>query len=278
MEKMSREDILEVDIKAYDNPSECVEYIQPIYKYLHEIEDNLQGKNEYLGKIQTDINEKMRAILIDWLVEVHSKFRLLPETLFLTCNIIDRYLDKEPVKRDRLQLVGVTAMLLASKYEEIYSPQVKDFVYITDKAYTCKDILDMEHKILQVLEFNLTVVSPLCFLTRYTKLSGVDQMCWNLSRYLLELPLIHYKMLKYSPAHLATAALFLAIKILKYDFKWTKELQKHFKHSQTSITPCAKDLYILLLNSGKTSLKAVYKKYSSPKYFEVAKIRVEDTK
>lgn len=82
--------------------------------------------------LQGDVNEKMRAILIDWLVEVHLKFKLVPETLYLTVNLIDRYLEKVEVMRDKLQLVGVTAMLIASKYEEIYAPEVQDFVYITD--------------------------------------------------------------------------------------------------------------------------------------------------
>jgi len=86
-------------------------------------------------KLQKDINEKMRSILIDWLVEVHLKFKLLPETLYLTVNIIDRYLAKEQIPRSKLQLVGVTSMLIASKYEEIYAPEVRDFEYITDKAY-----------------------------------------------------------------------------------------------------------------------------------------------
>lgn len=90
---------------------------------------------------QEDINEKMRAILIDWLIEVHLKFKLVPESLFLTVNLIDRYLEKETVNRQKLQLVGVTAMLIACKYEEIYPPIVKDFVYITDNAYTKEEIL-----------------------------------------------------------------------------------------------------------------------------------------
>jgi cyclin B len=86
----------------------------------------------------------MRAILIDWLIEVHLKFKLLPETLFLTINLIDRYLEKQAIPRTKLQLVGVTAMLISSKYEEIYAPEVRDFVYITDKAYTKEEILAME--------------------------------------------------------------------------------------------------------------------------------------
>jgi len=86
----------------------------------------------------------MREILVDWLVEVHLKFKLLQETLYLTVNIIDRFLEKENVMRNKLQLVGVTAMLIASKYEEIYPPIVTDFVYITDNAYSKKEILEME--------------------------------------------------------------------------------------------------------------------------------------
>jgi len=104
---------------------------------------------------QEDINEKMRSILIDWLIEVHLKFKLVPESLYLTVNLIDRYLSKEQVNRQRLQLVGVTAMLIACKYEEIYPPIVKDFVYITDNAYTKEEIIEMEAKMLKTLDFNI---------------------------------------------------------------------------------------------------------------------------
>jgi len=97
----------------------------------------------------------MRAILVDWLVEVHLKFKLVPESLYLTVNLIDRYLEREQVNRQKLQLVGVTAMLIACKYEEIYPPIVKDFVYITDNAYTKEEILEMERKMLSVLDFNI---------------------------------------------------------------------------------------------------------------------------
>ena len=100
-------------------------------------------------KIQPDINDRMRGILIDWLIEVHLKFKLVPETLYLTVNLIDRYLEIDVTSRDKLQLVGVTAMLIACKYEEIYPPEVKDFVYITDNAYTKQEIMDMEYKMLK---------------------------------------------------------------------------------------------------------------------------------
>lgn len=52
--------------------------------------------------VQQDINEKMRGILIDWVIEVHLRFKLLPETLFLTVTLIDRYCEKQQVHRTRL--------------------------------------------------------------------------------------------------------------------------------------------------------------------------------
>ena len=152
----------------------------------------------------------MRAILIDWLIEVHLKFKLLPETLFLTINMIDRFLEKQTIPRTKLQLVGVTAMLIASKYEEIYAPEVRDFVYITDKAYTKEEILKMEQAILTALDFNITAPSPYRFLERFAKINNADTPLFNLARYLIELPLIEYRMLKYSPSNLAASALFLA--------------------------------------------------------------------
>ncbi len=113
-------------------------------------EDETRPRTNYMD-LQDDINPSMREILTDWLIEVHLKFKLLPETLYLTVNLIDRFLSTTQVLRNKLQLVGVTAMLIASKYEEIYPPIVSDFVYITDNAYTREEILDMEEKILMAL-------------------------------------------------------------------------------------------------------------------------------
>jgi len=107
-------------------------------------------------KRQSDITESMRAILVDWLIDVHLKFKLLNETLFLTVNILDRYLSVvSNLARSKLQLVGVASMLISTKYEEIYPPTVKDYVYITDSAYTKEEILKMESHILSALDFNI---------------------------------------------------------------------------------------------------------------------------
>lgn len=123
---------------------------------------------------QYQINSGMRAMLIDWIVEVHRKFNMLPETLFLTVNLIDRFLSTTQIKRSDLQLVGVTAMVIASKYEEIYPPVVNDFVYFTDNAYTRERVLEMEEKMLMTLQFGIHTVSPYRFFERFVTLKNAN--------------------------------------------------------------------------------------------------------
>lgn len=84
----------------------------------------------------------MRQILISWLIEVHLKFSLLPETLYVTVNLVDRYCQTREVPRSEYQLLGVTSMLIACKYEEIFVPKIEDFVDITDNTYSKQQILD----------------------------------------------------------------------------------------------------------------------------------------
>jgi cyclin B len=223
---------------------------------------------------QRDINEKMRAILIDWLIEVHLKFKLLPETLFLCVNLIDRYLERTQVERHRLQLVGVSAMLVACKYEEIYSPEVRDFVYITDRAYTQDEILAMERSILAKLEYNITTPSPFRFLERFGNLAGLDDQSQLLSQYLCELALVEYKMLRYPPSLLAAASIYLTLKIARRDVVWPAVLAEHSTYNDIALRQCAKDLCILLQGVDKCTLQAVCKKFSLPKFGEVAKIQI----
>jgi len=227
-----------------------------------------------MAKVQTDINEKMRAILIDWLVDVHVKFKLVPETLYLTINLIDRFLEKVPVLRQKLQLVGVTAMLIACKYEEIYPPEVKDFVYVTDKAYTREEILEMEGQIISTLQFNMTTPSCYRFLERYSRLINMDQKSFNLCRYMLELSLVEYKMLRYVPSLLACGTIYLTNKLQKKTC-WNEVLEKYSHYEESSVKACAKDLFVLLQNVDKVSLQAVKRKFSSAKLLEVAKMKFD---
>nr|GMD30287.1 G2/mitotic-specific cyclin-2-like [Ipomoea batatas] len=117
----------------------------------------------------------MRSILIDWLIEVHQKFALMDGTLYLTVNLVDRFLAVEPISRQKLQLVGVTAMLLACKYEEVYAPAIVDFILISDNAYCRQEVLDMEIIMANTLQFNFSVPTPYVFIMRFLKAAQFDK-------------------------------------------------------------------------------------------------------
>lgn len=229
---------------------------------------------QYMGA-QSDINERMRSILMDWLVDVHLKFKLVPETLYYTINYIDRFLAKHTVPRQKLQLVGVTAMLIASKYEEIYAPEVRDFVYITDRAYSRNDILEMERKMLDVLEFNLTTPLLLDFVKRFCKAASagssaeVAKAVLARSQYVSELTLPHYQFLKYKTSTLAAACVFVAMKTLTAN-PWNATMQYYTQHSDTDLQQCVRELKEILKAAPTANLTAVHKKWSTAKYGETA--------
>lgn len=222
---------------------------------------------------QPDINERMRAILVDWLVEVHLKFKLMPEVLPLTVNLIDRYLERRKVVRSKLQLVGVTCMLIASKYEEIYAPEIQDFVYITDRAYNKQEILRMESDVLNTLKFQCTVPTTHTFMHRFVKAARLDKRGTTamLTRYLIERTMQEYSMLKYLPSTIAAAAVHLALRKTGRP-AWSPVLQYHTGHTAETLRSCAEDIALIAANAETTSLRAVRTKYSSSRYGSVGRI------
>lgn len=219
---------------------------------------------------QNDINEKMRSILMDWLVEVHLKFRLKTETLYLTFNLIDRFLERVQVSRSKLQLVGVTCLLLASKYEEIYPPEVRDLVYVTDKAYTKQQILRMEGVVIRSLEFRLTVPTHYKFLVRYIKAAQCDTRTKLIAYYFCEKCMPEFHMLEYKPSIIASAAVLLALKASDSSKSWTSTLEHYTKYTEGDIRPCAEKIISIVQQAETASLQAIRKKYAQQKFGDAA--------
>ena len=128
-----------IDERDSDNPLCVTEYVQEMHEYFRSKEELTSIRPGYMEN-QQFINTRMRSILVDWLVELHLQFKFVPETLYLTVNILDRYLAKKEVTRPKLQLIGVTALLIASKYEEIYPAELRDLVYLCDRAYSKDEV------------------------------------------------------------------------------------------------------------------------------------------
>jgi len=217
---------------------------------------------------QSHINERMRAILVDWLVEVHLKFKLVPETLYLTVNLIDRYLERKEVERPKLQLVGVTCLLIASKYEEIYPPELRDLVYVCDRAYSGNEIIDMEERVLKALEYQITIPSAHAFLVRYLKAAHADKKIVQLACFVLDGTLQSYNLLHYLPSQLAAAAVFIARRSVGRN-SWSPTLLKYAEYCEEEVIPVARSV-LAEKNSTSPELRAVTKKYTSNRYGGVA--------
>jgi len=159
---------------------------------------------------QFEINSTMRAILVDWLVGVQVKFRLHQETLYLCVNIIDRYLSRATIRRRRLQLLGITALFVACKYEEIYPLEVKDCVYVTDRSFNRQDVLDMEVEIVMTLGFKMTVPTAYPFLQRFLNITNAPKIIRDLASFYVERMLQEYCVLNFRASLVAATAVCLA--------------------------------------------------------------------
>lgn len=165
--------------------------------------------------IQTEIQWSMRSVLMDWLVQVHNRFTLLPETLFLTVNYIDRFLSRKIVSLGKLQLVGATAIFVAAKYEEINCPSVQEIVFMVDGGYTVDEILKAERFMLSMLGFELGWPGPMSFLRRISKADDYDLETRTLAKYFLEVTIMDERFVSSPPSYLAAGAHCLARMMLK---------------------------------------------------------------
>jgi len=259
-----------IDENDFGDPQCVAEYVNDIYQYFLEKEKDAVDPY-YLNK-QVEISYKMRAILVDWLVEVHRMFKLIPETLFLAVSMVDRFLSVSMVSKDQLQLLGVTAMFIASKCEEIYAPECMDFVYVSDGACTKQQILKMEQTLLNTLHFNITHPTQLHFLRRYSKASGSDYLLHTLCKYLIEMSLLDYYLLKCAPSLISAASVYLGRMMVGKGPFWTATLEHYTSYKEAQVRECAGLLNAFLKKSQKLNLKAIKVKYSLEKFGKVSEI------
>ena len=266
-----------IRINNREDPQVNNEYLKEMYHNLLLEEENIKSLFGYM-KNQTDINEKMRAMLIDWIIDVHFKFKLKADTLFLTVWLIDKYLSLKKVKRNKLQLIGVTCMLIACKYEEIYSPEVFDFVYITENSYEKKDIINLELEILVLLEFNVTVPTSNSFYEIISSSLSFSTQEFYLGKYLLEMFLLDYRSLKYKPSEIANTICFIIFSHRRnndvvYLNEKANEFIYNYTNNEMSYKDCSRDISFLLEYLESTQLLSVKKKYMTSACHRVGRVR-----
>ena len=247
------------------------EYINEIYSNLLLDEKNLKPLYGYIQN-QHDINEQMRAILIDWLIEVHYKFHLKDETLYQTVFIIDSYLSAFPILRAKLQLLGIAALLISCKAQEIYYPQLFELIDITDGAYIKDELVEMENHILKILSFNIVSPTAIEFYNIVSRAFNFDQKQYFLGKYFMESSLIDYQMIKYSASVIGVSCAYVVMKfcgINNYKCLYSKNVVKE-ECPQKIIKEAAREICHLVKNLSNSSLKAVKDKYSLPQFLNVA--------
>ncbi|XP_071695700.1 cyclin-A2-1-like [Rutidosis leptorrhynchoides] len=274
--------VIDIDSK-HKGPQMCSLYVAELYGNLRATELKWRHLVDYMKTVQLEITKEMRGILIDWLVEVCEEYGLASETFYLTVALIDLYLSKKCIGKRRLQLLGITCMLVASKYEEILAPRVEDFCFITDSTYTRLEVLEMEKQILDVLSFQLYIPTIKKFLRRYLLAAQSSYKApvlelEFLANYLAELTLTEYSFLKFLPSLIAASAVFLAKWTLDQDeYPWNATLEHYtsYKASELKVTVLA--LQDLQLNN-EAPLRAIRQKYKQEKFKGVATLTSQPVK
>ena len=249
-------------------------HINKIVSHLRVREEKCLIKEDYFKKKQKQVDSKMREVLVDWLIEVHNRYKMRHETIFLATRLIDKYLSVKPIEYDRFQLLGTASLMIAAKYEEIYPPKVKDFVYICANAYSRSDVLEMEAKILRIVNFDLVFPTSVQFFGFFQKMISIENTIKNLTYYILYGSLISQNFTQKNPRLLAYSAVIMANKAFK-NYEGIKKFKAcipgEFKDSEVNL--CIFQIYNMLLGMKKSELSALKTKFSSEKFGNIAQIQ-----
>ena len=280
IEVVQEEKVIYFDISKINNVQIPKDYINIIYYNLlkeENIELDPKPVQTYM-KNQKEINEQMRSILVDWIIDVHHKFGFTDETLFMTVLIIDRYSSIEEITRIKYQCLGITALMIACKHEEINVPKVEDFIYITDNAYTKEEVFQMEDDVLSKLHFSLLYPSPIKFYEYLSLNFNFNKKYHMLGKYLMESFLLDLKYIKYKPSIISCACTYIVMKFFKmknYRQSYDKKFYLIDENINTisngyGVKDCAQEICVFVDNINNTNLLSCQKKYAKPEFENVS--------
>lgn len=206
----------------------------------------------------------MRPYLLDFLVEAHSAFQLLPETLFLTVNLLDRYCSRRVVYKRHYQLVGCAALLIAAKYGDKKEkvPTIKELKSMCCSLYDDDMFLQMEWHVLSTLDWVVGHPTVDSFLKLAVKDSVPDLEADNLALYILEMALFHRDFVAKQSSTLALAALALSRHILGRPQARANEYASRF--CETTLIELSQKLH--------QPSEILSRKYASGRYSAVSRV------
>lgn len=262
----------EEDVEGQIDETMVSEYSEDIFEYMSELEEDIMPNPDYMSS-QGEVNWGMRQTLVDWIQQVHLRYHMLPETLWIAVNIVDRFLTHRVVSLVKLQLVGVTAMLIASKYEEILAPSVDEFSYMTGNGYTREEILKGERIVLQTIEFKVShYCSPYSWMRKISKADDYDIQTRTLSKFLTEITLLDHRFLRVKPSLVAAIGMYTARQMLGGD--WNDAFVFYSGYTEEQLIP-GHNLLIDKLTEPNFETLYICKKYGSKKFFKASGYAME---
>ncbi|XP_065371726.1 G2/mitotic-specific cyclin-B3 [Calliphora vicina] len=250
-------------------------YARDIFNYLQQRESEFPI-DDYMER-QIHISKWMRSLLVDWMVEVQETFELNHETLYLAVKIVDLFLCRELINKDKLQLLGAAALFIACKFDERTPPLVEDFLYICDGAYKHDELIKMEITTLKTIQFDLGIPLSYRFLRRYARCAKTQMPTLTLARYILELSLMDYDCIMLSDSKMACAALFMALRLHGEAKPWSPTLIHYTGYQLQDFAEIVPILNAGLHRKPKGTIKTIRSKYSHKIFHEVAKVPLMTT-
>ncbi|KAF8503014.1 A/B/D/E cyclin [Hysterangium stoloniferum] len=261
----------DLDKDDFDDPYMVSEYVVDIFKYLCECENQSIPNADYMQH-QKELRWSHRGVLMDYLIGLHSTFKLMPETLYLSVNIIDRFLSMRVVSLSKLQLVGLSGLLIAAKFEEIVAPSVENFLVIGAMQDEAKeeDMLKAERYILKTLNWSVSLYpQPMNWLRRVSKADDYDPQVRALAKFFLEIHVVERRLIGIKPSLLAAASIWLGRLVMGH-FGWSPNLAHYSGYSEKKILPVADLMLNYCLRPERH--ENFVQKFASKKYSKVLSV------
>ena len=252
------------------------EYDLEIYRYLRQVESEALPSPQ-MFEHQSSITPRMRATVIDWLVDVHRKGKMHSETLYLTVNLIDQYLTANDLDKSKLQRLGCAALLIAAKNFELYPPSIRDLVKVADRSFTTTALSRMESVVLGVVGFRVDSVLPSMFLKRFLRIVEPDGKLLMLAHFLCETSIIDAEFIGMLPSKIAAAIILLALTLLRGPGQWNKFMEDNTGYKVSDLDSTVQKLLASVNTASTGRYQAIRKKYATSPMYKVSAMSFPET-
>jgi cyclin A len=260
-------------ISVVSNPQICSVYETEILNTLRESEVELWPASKIFEN-QTNLTPKMRATLIDWLVDVQKRQKMHTDTLFYAVNYIDRYLMERDIDKSKFQLLGTAAIFLAAKTEEVQLPKCSSLVHLAGDSFSINALCRMESSLFTTLDYDTTPIVSSHFLKRYLLAAQGSSTFCMFTQYINETLLLDSEFICEKPSKVAAGALLFSMKVFKGAPEWTAEVQKEVGYMQSDLRTIVGKVHLSVLATATSRFQAIRKKYASAENEMVSTIEI----